>query len=131
MSDSESDDDEYVSLQRMVCGKEVWNRVALKTAGGMKRDDLVQNKRGKIVSNKMPEAAKVRYRLNKECSVCKRLFHSPNTGSATPSTPDSHKGDTKPAIYFRSCTLSPTSAHQGSAKCGRICRKSGYNGRSS
>lgn len=37
---------------------EVWNRVAEKTAGGLKIVDLVKNKRGKIVSKKQSESAK-------------------------------------------------------------------------
>jgi hypothetical protein len=41
--------------------QEVWNGRAIKTPGGLKKEDLILNKRGKLVSKKMSESAKLRY----------------------------------------------------------------------
>ena len=44
---------------------QVWNRTAFKTPGGLKRDDLVMNKWGRIVSKKKHNTAKKEQRLKK------------------------------------------------------------------
>lgn len=38
--------------------REVWNGTALKTSGGLRKEDLIKNKRGKIVSKKKHELGK-------------------------------------------------------------------------
>jgi hypothetical protein len=44
---------------------QVWHGTALKTAGGLKKADLFQNKNGEIVSRKKHETAKREKRLEK------------------------------------------------------------------
>ena len=41
--------------------RQVWNGTAQKTSGGLTRNDLMKNKRGKIVSKKKSAAGKVKY----------------------------------------------------------------------
>ena len=43
---------------------QVWNGKADKTIGGLKKDDLMKNKRGKIVSKKKHEQGKIMYEKN-------------------------------------------------------------------
>lgn len=43
----------------------VWNGTAYKTSGGLKRDDLVYNKHGRVVSKKLHIRAKKEKRLEK------------------------------------------------------------------
>ena len=38
--------------------REVWDGVAMKTSGGLKKSDLVQNKRGRIVSRRKQAAGR-------------------------------------------------------------------------
>jgi len=44
---------------------EVWHGNAVKTSGGLHKEDLMQNKHGRIVSKKMSENAKRERRLEK------------------------------------------------------------------
>ena len=44
---------------------EVWHGNAKKTTGGLEKDDLIQNKSGRIVSKKKSELAKKEKRLEK------------------------------------------------------------------
>lgn len=41
--------------------QDVWDGKAKRTSGGLRKEDLIKNKRGKIVSKKMSESAKSRY----------------------------------------------------------------------
>lgn len=44
---------------------QVWRGTALQTSGGLKKGDLIKNKRGKIVSRKKHEQGKLRFKENK------------------------------------------------------------------
>lgn len=44
---------------------QVWHGTAFKTSGGLKRDDLIQNKHGRIVSKRKHTTAKKEKRLEK------------------------------------------------------------------
>lgn len=44
---------------------QVYHGTARRTSGGLTKDDLIQNKRGRIVSKKMSERAKAEKRLEK------------------------------------------------------------------
>ena len=59
--DSTDDDARYVIVKARGSKKDVWHGYARRTAGGLTKDDLVLNKRGKPVSKKQSEAAKLRY----------------------------------------------------------------------
>lgn len=55
-----------VSYELLVGSRaQVWHRTAHKTAGGLKRDDLMMNKHGRIVSKKKHTTAKKEKRLEK------------------------------------------------------------------
>ena len=43
---------------------QVWNGTALKTSGGLKKGDLIKNKRGRIVSRKRQEAGRRAFKKN-------------------------------------------------------------------
>ena len=64
MSDSDddsSDDGIRYTIKARGSKKDVWHGLAKRTAGGLTKDDLVLNKRGKPVSKKQSDAAKLRY----------------------------------------------------------------------
>ncbi len=45
--------------------REVWNGTAERTSGGLRKDDLMKNKRGRIVSKKKHELGKTAFKKNK------------------------------------------------------------------
>jgi hypothetical protein len=51
---------------------QVWHGTAYKTAGGLKRDDLMKNKHGRIVSKKKHATAKREKRLEKHGWTAKK-----------------------------------------------------------
>jgi len=53
------------SMMRKGSRAQVWHGTALKTPGGLKKSDLLMNKRGRIVSKKKHNTAKQEKRLEK------------------------------------------------------------------
>ena len=54
-----------MSTKRIGSKIEVWNGIADHTSGGLRKSDLVENKRGKIVSRKKQALGKTAFKKNK------------------------------------------------------------------